>query len=469
MWRLFPLLLAVGCVHILSRPERVGDVAATAGQLPILTRIGEPPAPAFMDISARSDLSLADLIDIALAQNPATKQAWAVAKGQAYAWYATYGAYLPTVDVQIEEYNDDSGVTLKAGDTIAQTPIGMQTGNFQAFSTTLTAQLLLLDCGARAANVRIAERALEVANWQHQFTIQGIIRDVSNNYYSYLEAKALVASNEENVATATLSAQEAQGLFDAGIRTKIDLLQAKTTLANAYLDLETSKGREADTMADLAKSIGVDPSSKLKIEDGGFVAEPAPLQDAVEVLMTQARTQRADLAAQEAFFYQQKAQWEYRIGVALPTLSAFTDLNRTRYSNSPVVKSYDYTSGVLLDIPLFQGFSQYNQIRQAKAAEESAYWEWRNTEEGALVEVVTAYTQYLTANQNLKTSEEYVSFAQESFDATFAGYREGIQTMVDVLNTQNALANARAKQVQARANWLRALVNIAFATGNLGL
>ena len=47
-------------------------------------------------------------------------------------------------------------------------------------------------------------------------------------------------------------------------------------------------------------------------------------------------------------------------------------------------------------------------------------------------------------------------------------YREGVGTIIDVLTAQSALENARAQEVQSRADYLLALAELAHATGKLG-
>lgn len=425
----------------------------------------------FPEVDTSKSLTLTELINIGLENNPTTKYAWANAKAAAFAYYASKSLYLPNVNLQEDGVSEDTKYRYRSikGALVDTGNVGGLAGYSEYLSSTLSVQYLLFDFGTRSATVQSAKDALLSSNWEHQFTLQQVIYNVCKAYYDELEAKAFILSSTENLANAKTSMDSAEAQFNAGIKTKVDLLQAKANYLNAQLDLENRKANEKVTRAKLAQTIGLAANVPIDVDEIPFKIEPKDIQEGIDTLIETARLQRADLAGQEALVMQKQANIDIAIGNALPTLSFDATFNQSRFTKSPLVYSHDYAAALVLDIPIFQGFSDYNSIREAKAEYESAYYSWRNSEELLLVEVITAYTQYVTANTNLTTSEEYLQFAEESFNGVLLGYNEGIQTIVDLLSAQNVLADARARQIQARASWLRAIVNIAFTTGLLGI
>ena len=46
-------------------------------------------------------------------------------------------------------------------------------------------------------------------------------------------------------------------------------------------------------------------------------------------------------------------------------------------------------------------------------------------------------------------------------------YKQGTNTIVDVVNAQSSLADARARQINALEQWYSSLANLAYSTGML--
>lgn len=456
------------CLTLLNDPTLSGEVAPCPTII-MLPELRDGPCEDNPTIDTKKTYALGELIDVGLENNPLTMRSWSSAKSQAFSYYASQSLYLPTVDLQEVGTLDDYRLWLVNRNVGGSVGVGSPLGYSEQWSSTLSIQYLLFDFGTRSSTVESAKQALLAANWQHHYILQQVIYDVSIDYYNYLEAKAFVEASKKNLENATTSMEAADAQFEAGIKTKVDSLQAKADYFNAQLDLEDRKAQEKVAMARLAQTVGLSPDTKLKVKEVPYTIESKPIQEGIEELMRYARLQRADLAAEEALVWQKIAQEGIAWGQALPTVTADISLNNTGYAKSPISRIRDYSVAVVIDLPLFNGFFNYNQIRKTRAEYEAAYYEYRNTENNLLVDVITAYYQYVTADQNLKTAAEYAAFAEEAFQSVLQGYKEGIQTIVDLLSAQNTVAQARARLIQSRAGWLRAIVNIAFTTGLLGV
>ena len=73
------------------------------------------------------------------------------------------------------------------------------------------------------------------------------------------------------------------------------------------------------------------------------------------------------------------------------------------------------------------------------------------------LEVWQAYQNMRTAASNLDTTDVQLKSAQQAADVAQARYKNGLDSILDVLSAQATLANARVQQVQARLNWFAAL------------
>jgi outer membrane protein len=127
-----------------------------------------------------------------------------------------------------------------------------------------------------------------------------------------------------------------------------------------------------------------------------------------------------------------------------------------------------FRGSVFVNIPIFSGFLFVNQERQAKEFVRAASANVRNTELLVTLDVLTSYYSFKAAVQSLRYTEDYLKYSAESYEAALATYQEGIATILDLLASQRALADAKARHIQARTNWAIALSNISFAVGTLG-
>ena len=93
---------------------------------------------------------------------------------------------------------------------------------------------------------------------------------------------------------------------------------------------------------------------------------------------------------------------------------------------------------------------------------------WRLQEGHRLIvisEVWTAYYNFRTAAEQLQASDVLLASAKESFDASLTRYQSGVGDIIELLNAQSLLAEARAEQAQARTNLYTSYAELIRAIG----
>ncbi|MBV8466658.1 MAG: TolC family protein, partial [Burkholderiales bacterium] len=125
--------------------------------------------------------------------------------------------------------------------------------------------------------------------------------------------------------------------------------------------------------------------------------------------------------------------------------------------------------GVQLDIPLFEGLTRTYQIRQAQAQVEVQKANLVDAEQQVAQEVWRSYQQLQTDVENLRNSAILLDSAQQSFDAAQHRYDRGVGNILELLNAQTALANAKQQRVQALADWRIGKVQLMGSLGRLAL
>ena len=415
-----------------------------------------PPIPAEY-LKPGTTLSLTQVLDLALRNNPVTRTSWLQAKSAAANLGSTRAEYFPVVEL-------DGSLTRQKQATQGGQTIILQT----TYGPTASLTWLLLDFGGRSADVEGARQALFAADYTHNATIQNVALQVEQAYYQYLDAKALEVAAQASLKAAKESLAAAEERHRAGVGTIADELQARTAFSQAELVLESAQGQIQTIRGSLATAMGI--SANVPVEAGELPADinvDAAL-DTVDAFIARAETGRPDLAAARFTALQADSHVRSIRAQGLPTLFANGSVSRTYYYNPIAVPHADvYTGTILLRVPLFTGWKNTYDVLKAKEDAQVAWSEFETLNDQVILQVWTSYYSLKTAAQQVKTARNLYASAQQSEDVALGRYKAGVGSILDLLTAQTAFANARAQEVQARANWFLAMAQLAHDTGNL--
>jgi outer membrane protein TolC len=118
-------------------------------------------------------------------------------------------------------------------------------------------------------------------------------------------------------------------------------------------------------------------------------------------------------------------------------------------------------------MPLFSGFYYRNAIKMAESVKKEAEEQLKETELNVIKQITTYHYSVKIAFETLQFATAYLAAAQEEYDVSLSKYKQGTNTIVDVVNAQSSLADARARQINAYQQWYTSLANLAYSTGML--
>ena len=117
---------------------------------------------------------------------------------------------------------------------------------------------------------------------------------------------------------------------------------------------------------------------------------------------------------------------------------------------------------------LLDGFSTTYKIRSAEAQAEEDEATLHDTEHNTLMAVVKAYADAVSSLQNLQASENLLNVAQESMESSKRKYERGAADILEMLNTQSALADAQQERILCLDEWRGARLKLLASVGLLG-
>ena len=393
-------------------------------------------------------LSLVDVTEAALCHNPQTKEVYASAKVQAAQVGVARSLFFPSVT-----------------DTVSTSENKTRTANYSNVTNKIVASYLLYDFGSRDATLENANQLLKAASATQNATVQNVLLSAVNAFYQAHANKAILNASIETERLYQESFKSAEAKYIAGVATPADKLQAQTSFANATLTKIKNEGILKVAYGNLANIMGVPASMRLEIADAKLDAIPEMVDQDIEALIEQARLQRPDLVASEAQLKASLAKIEIAKADSKPTVSV--NLSNTRSDDSNAAFSSNSAIGLSVSIPLFAGYKPSYLIRSAEATAELNASQRDQLKLQVSLDVWTAYQNLKTANESIAASNVLVLSAEESSRVALGRYKEGVGNIIDTLNAQSALANAKQQKIQSILNWNIARTTLAQSIGVL--
>ncbi|MDD5181258.1 MAG: TolC family protein [Gallionellaceae bacterium] len=403
-------------------------------------------------------LTLADVVELALCNNPQTHAVWANARAQAAQMGASMSSYLPTltgpISVSVSRNQAAGGLTNDSNQK----------------NISLNASYLLYDFGGREANVENAKQLLVAANATRDETLQTTFLNAAQSYYALLSARASVRSYQTAETAASKSLDAAQARYRAGTGTPADYLLAQTALSQAALNRIRAEGDAANAQGTLANVMGFDASQPFELAP---VPESSPdpvMEQGIGKLIADARQSRPDLAAAEAQIKAAEARRVATKSAGLPSISLTGAVSRSDSQSAGITNTnYGKSLGVSVSVPWFSGYRDTYQNRTAEAQLEGSVAERDRVANQIALDVWKAYQALLTNSQALRAADDLVASAEQSEKTVLGRYKAGVGNILDTLTAQSTLASAHQQRVTALYNFLASKFALAQSIGQLDL
>jgi outer membrane protein TolC len=426
------------------------------------------------ELDADKEYELAELIDVAERANPVTKVAWARAKEAASAVGLAKSQYYPVLAVQA------SGMWANLNVPIPVPPnkVAYLSVEGQVAEATADLEWVLLDFGKRAATVGAAREKLLAANLGFNAQHLNIVFKVQTAFYKLSTVRGRISVAQASLDSALKVQQEAEEKFKQGLASAPDVALARQQAVQAAFDFEDVNSKERDAQVTLAESIGVWPTTPIRVADFSRLALPTNLEERVEKVIDRTLQQRPDLLAQVALLREKEADIRRARAAYYPTLSFLGNVGGA-YANSQLTlngNSSDFVStrnpiwgiGATLTWPLFEGGARKRKLEIARSEREAAQHELEDARDKAISQVWRYYTDTKLAIRRLEVAAALVEASEKSYEQTFAGYQNGLSSLVDVLGARRALSSAQYTQLETRSTLLESAASLAFASGDLG-
>jgi len=185
----------------------------------------------------------------------------------------------------------------------------------------------------------------------------------------------------------------------------------------------------------------------------------------VDELLTIAMDHRPDLLAARADLKSKEENVKAARLQFFPTITYDLEVEKSYFFNGSLRDDNDWNSIFSLNIPIFSGFSTLNSVRTAKSSKKQARANLKALELSVIQEITNAHSDVFVAYETIQYAQALLESAEKQYRIALSQYRVGVNTILDVLSAQTALADARAKKISSLTQWYTSLSTMSYATG----
>ncbi|MEI6485539.1 MAG: TolC family outer membrane protein [Sphingomonadales bacterium] len=319
-------------------------------------------------------------------------------------------------------------------------------------------------------NTLAADARVLAGEEQLRGTEASVFSQVVAAYNDVLRDTQILEFNRTNVSNLEVNLRAARDRFEVGDLTRTDVAQSEARLAQARADLRNAEANLIASKERYIQQVGEPPAA---------LTAPPPLPglpDSVDEAVEIAIKENPDIAAatknSEAAGYDVKAARAAR----LPRLAGIANFTHNdnfggarAASGLPInipAAQKSAAVGAQLTLPLYQGGRPSAQIRQTQARKSAAMENQIGTERAVIQQVRAAFASWRASLDVIKSAEAAIAANSLSLEGVRAENSVGNRTIIEVLNAEQELINARVILATARRNAYVAGFTLLAAMGN---
>jgi len=336
-----------------------------------------------------------------------------------------------------------------------------QGGRTRSFGSVLLNLLTFeLDVWGRLRQQTKAARAeLRASEEDRKAVLTTVVADVATGYFSLLELDGELDIDKRTLATRQDSLRLIRGRYQGGVANLLDVRQAEELVYEASKTIPDTERAIAQTENLLSLLVGNNPAAiprgrPLTLQEG-LPSVPPGLPSSLLERRPDIRAAEANLEAQGALVRAAKAA--YFPSISLTGLFGFQS---GKLSNLFTGASGSWTFVPQITQPIFTAGRLKSNVKFAKAQQELALAQYRQTIQNAFREVSDALVQYQKVNEIRTHQEMLVTTLRDRSRLAHQRYEGGVDTLLNALDADRELFNSELDLAQTKRNELLSLVQL---------
>lgn len=406
-------------------------------------------------------ISLDQAIEIALEESNSIKVANLTIEKSGYAKKGSYAALYPNISAS-GSYQRTIKKQVMAMDFGGQA-MEIEVGQWNNVNAGISASMPLINAQLWQS-LKLSALDVELAVEQARSSKISMISQVKQAYYAVLLAQQVNAVYKDVYENAAKNLEHTEHLYNAGKTSEYEYLRAQVNVKNAEPSLYSSTMAIDLAIWQLKAVMGIDLNAKIGVEGNIEQYKNDMMTYQMSDVNLENNTTLAQLNLQNMQLERTIKMTKYQY---IPTLAASFSYNYIAMGNDFKFKWNPYSvAGLSLNIPIFDGFSKRNNIRQYKATQDILQLNIEDTERNLRIAFKNYENLIATYMKNYAAAESTLTMAQRSYDIAERMYKLGKATLLELNDAQLALVQAQLTMSQAVYNFMVTKAEMEELAGN---
>jgi outer membrane protein len=285
----------------------------------------------------------------------------------------------------------------------------------------------------------VEQRRFEAASAasDEQFTKLELIFEVSQRYFTVLQAKQLIRVYEQAVEQRRYHLHEAKVKAAAGLRPQLDTYVTQAEVERAQLHLVDARNAYADAKAALNNAMGLsDRAPEYHLAD---ILSYSPVTENFRELLAAAFRLRPDLKALDDQARALGAEITEYNSDYYPTANAvggYSAMGTGPAMGYRLPVANNFNVGIVITWPIFNSFLTSDQIAETKARRRAVQDAIEDLRQRIILQVQTAFLDWQAALQRINRAEKALAASRVELELAERRYQTGLANIVELEDAQ---------------------------------
>ncbi|ROL55977.1 TolC family protein [Bacteroidetes/Chlorobi group bacterium MS-B_bin-24] len=300
---------------------------------------------------------------------------------------------------------------------------------------------------------------LEISKYNYQSTLCNLVANIKKAFYGCILLKNLKEIYQESLANAEENLATVKSLYNQGLISEFDLMQAEVQVENLKPLVENANNSYKNALNNLKLLLNLPMDTSIEITGELAMKETTiPEQSELIKLVSENNLQLKTLE------YKKKVDIEmvelYR-SEYYPSLVAFANYSFAGQSDKLNFNTYSQSLiGIQLSINLFNGFQTKSRVQQSTINYKQTEEQIQQLRQFLTKQILERVDDLEKARKQILAQEKNIRLAEKAYQIAQTKYKNGTAIQLEVKNAENELRQAKLNYQQALFEYISAQIDI---------
>ena len=348
---------------------------------------------------------------------------------------------------------------------------------YESFAGLRLTQPLLKDAGFKVqyAGLRVAQVDRRLATLAWRLKVSQVVAGIAKNYYDVAFSAGDTGIKRQNIQRARELEDINRKRLDKGVGSLIDVQQATVAASVREEELLSSEYTEKEKanllLRDLISDLNVESIPRISVKHRFTASVPSLARTG---LLRQAYANRVEYLQAKQQLEKQDIKIAFAKNQLLPRVDLIGSLGANGLnggSGSALGDAFEgstpaWSIGVAVTVPLGNQAAKA-QMKEVATEKRQMLLSFKQLEIDLALQVDTAAARIETSQKRLGTTRNSITASQSTLDAELKRLEQGVGVSFNILEAQRDVGGAESRELAAKADLNKALIDLWLATGTL--